>query len=92
MGKDINFLCSIAETQSALKFGAKIGRVTFEIPESEIPKAVALIAMQGEPLELEVSLSDSKGQIKTGEESGSKGQRPWLQKRTNKTGRSATDE
>lgn len=68
MSKTIEFRCSIAQTQSSLKFGGEIGRVTFEVPKQEVERAVALIALQGQPLRVTVEIDDGNTNPTTGEE------------------------
>lgn len=62
MAKKIEFRGSIAAPQSSLKFGGKIGRVTFEVPQGEIEKAVGLIALQETPLKITVEIDDEYSQ------------------------------
>ena len=54
----VEFKGSIAATQSALTFGSKIGRVTFEVPESEISAAIGLVALQETPLKITVEVDN----------------------------------
>lgn len=70
----ISFRATIADTQSALKFGSRIGRVTFEVPESDIADAVGLIPLQCVGLRVTVEIDDEQG--KAGKSNGSE-KRSW---------------
>lgn len=57
---EITFLATIPPIQSSLKFGGDVGRVTLEIPKSEVAKAVGLIALQDVVLEIRITTYASK--------------------------------
>lgn len=54
----ITFLCSIADTASAIKVsGSKDGlRLTLDLPESEIDAYLPLLALRGYPLRLTIEI------------------------------------
>lgn len=54
----LQFEASIPPIQSALKFGGDAARITFEVPQSDVEKAVGLIALQGQPLKITVEVSE----------------------------------
>lgn len=60
MSKTIKFRASIAPFASSLKFGGDTGRVTFEVPKSDVPEAVALIALQETALIITVEVDDGE--------------------------------
>ena len=61
----IEFLATIPPIQSALKFGGDAARVTFEVPKSEVEKAVGLIPLQD--VVLKVTVEVDEGACKTGD-------------------------
>lgn len=55
----IEFRCSIAPLQSAIKIGADTMRLTLEIPLSEIENAIGMAALQGVALKASLEVDDN---------------------------------
>jgi hypothetical protein len=60
MSDSITFRASFPPIQSAIKVGDRMMRVQLDIPESDIAKAVGLIALQGCVLEVSVRVEQSQ--------------------------------
>lgn len=58
MGEPITFLATFPAIQSAIKVGDDGMRIQLQIPESEMPSAVALIAMRDKVLKVTIDVDN----------------------------------
>lgn len=60
----ITFLASFPPIQSAIKVGSDGMRIQFDIPESEVPNAVDLLAIRGKVLRVTVEVEEQESRPK----------------------------
>jgi hypothetical protein len=70
----IEFRAFIPNIQSALKYGAESGRLTLEIPESDVQKSVGLIALKNLPLKITVEVDEGHQGARRVKEKPTKGE------------------
>lgn len=63
----ITFLASLPPIQSAIKIGSDSMRFQLDVPETEVPNAVEILAMRGKVLKVTIEVADKpEGKPKKG--------------------------
>lgn len=76
MTEKISFLASFPPIQSAIKIGDTGMRITLDIPESELPKAIKIITLREAVIQVTVNVAKNgsglpnKATIETSKDSG----------------------
>lgn len=64
--KTVSFLASFPPIQSAIKIGGDGMRIQLDIPETEVPNAVDLLAMRGKVLRVTVEVEKTEASTEYG--------------------------